>query len=206
MKGIKRNKWTGSFYGLALVLLLVLGSVLVVSYPVVWEKIHRSAMKEKLKEVHYQDANRITGGLWTQEPYQEISDSLKFRKMNEKEIYHYGDVRSLLGKARIVVGICAVLVIIGFMRLGWQTVWKSGFLSFILLGVVLGVWMMIDWHSLFKSLHWVIFLDDSWKLPNTSYSLGLFPHSVWQMAGGVIGGLVLIMLLVPMLFSKKALK
>ena len=206
MKGIKGNKWTSSFYGLALVLLLVLGSVLVVSYPVVWEKIHRSAMKEKLKEVHYQDANRITGGLWTQEPYQEISDSLKFRKMNEKEIYHYGDVRSLLGKARIVVGICAVLVIIGFMRLGWLTVWKSGFLSFILLGVVLGVWMMIDWHSLFKSLHWVIFLDDSWKLPNTSYSLGLFPHSVWQMAGGVISGLVLILLLVPILFRKKALK
>ena len=206
MKGIKGNKWTSSFYGLALVLLLVLGSVLVVSYPVVWEKIHRSAMKGKLKEVHYQDANRITGGLWTQEPYQEISDSLKFRKMNEKEIYHYGDVRSLLGKARILVGICAVLVIIGFMRLGWLTVWKSGFLSFILLGVILGIWMMIDWHSLFKSLHWVIFLDDSWKLPNTSYSLGLFPHSVWQMAGGVIGGLVLILLLVPILVRKKALK
>ena len=190
------------FYGLALVLLLVLGSVLVVSHPVVWEKVHRSAMKEKLKEVHYQDANRITGGLWTQEPYQDISDSLKFRKMNKKEIHHYGDVRSLLGKARIVVGVCAVLVIIGFIRVGWRTVWNSGFVIFILLGIILGVWMMIDWHSLFKSLHWVIFLDDSWKLPKRSYSLGLFPHAVWQLAGGVIGGLVLILLLVPILFRK----
>jgi uncharacterized membrane protein len=163
-------------------------------------------MKEKLKEVHYQDANRITGGLWTQEPYQEISDSLKFRKMNKKEIHHYEDVRSLLGKARIVVGVCAVLVLIGFMRVGCGTVWNSGFASFLLLGVVLGVWMLIDWHSLFKSLHWVIFLDDSWKLPNRSYSLGLFPHSVWQMAGGVIGGLVLILLLVPMIFRRKLAK
>ncbi len=123
--------------------------------------------------------------------------------MNKKEIYHYGDVRSLLGKARIVVGVCAGLVIVGFMWIGWRNVWKSAFASFVLLGIILGVWMLIDWHSLFKSLHWVIFLDDSWKLPNTSYSLALFPHSVWQMAGGVIGGMVLIPLLIPIFFRKK---
>lgn len=195
-----------SIYGLALVILLVLGSVLMVSHPVVWEKVHRSAMQEKLKEVHYQDANRITGGLWTQESYEKISDSLKVRKMNKKEINHYEDVRSLLGKARIVVGVCAGVVFIGFMWAGWRRVWNSGFIIFVLLGIILGVWMLIDWHSLFKSLHWVIFLDDSWKLPNRSYSLGLFPHAVWQLAGGVIGGLVMIFLLIPMFFRKKIAK
>jgi uncharacterized membrane protein len=206
MKRIAGRNWMISIYGLALVILLVLGSVLMVSHPVVWEKVHRSAMKEKLKEVHYQDANRITGGLWTQESYEKISDSLKVRKMNKKEINHYEDVRSLLGKARIVVGVCAGVVFIGFMWAGWRRVWNSGFIIFVLLGIILGVWMLIDWHSLFKSLHWVIFLDDSWKLPNRSYSLGLFPHAVWQLAGGVIGGLVMIFLLIPMFFRKKIAK
>jgi uncharacterized membrane protein len=206
MKRIAGRNWMISIYGLALVILLVLGSVLMVSHPVVWEKVHRSAMQEKLKEVHYQDANRITGGLWTQESYEKISDSLKVRKMNKKEINHYEDVRSLLGKARIVVGVCAGVVFIGFMWAGWRRVWNSGFIIFVLLGIILGVWMLIDWHSLFKSLHWVIFLDDSWKLPNRSYSLGLFPHAVWQLAGGVIGGLVMIFLLIPMFFRKKIAK
>lgn len=206
MRDINGKSWMTPFCGVALVLLLVLGSVLVVSHPVVWEKVHRSAMKEKLKEVHYQDASKITGGLWTQEPYQEISDGLKFRKMNQKEIHHYGDVRSLLGKARIVVVVCTVLVIIGSILLGWTRIWYSAFAIFALLGVIIGVWMMIDWHSLFKSLHWVIFLDDSWKLPTRSYSLGLFPHAVWQLAGGVIGGLVLILLLIPILFRKNSAK
>jgi uncharacterized membrane protein len=203
MKNINGRRWSIPVYGLALVILLVLGSVLLVSHPVVWEKVHRMAMKEKLKEVHYEDANKITGGLWTEEPYQDISDSLKFKKMNKKEIYHYEDVRSLLGKARIVVGVCALLVFMGVMWAGWRIIWYSAFASFVVLGVILGIWMLIDWHSLFKSLHWVIFLDDSWKLPNTSYSLGLFPHKVWQLAGGVIGGMVLIPLLVPILLRNK---
>jgi uncharacterized membrane protein len=203
MKNINGRRWSIPVYGLALVILLVLGSVLLVSHPVVWEKVHRMAMKEKLKEVHYEDANKITGGLWTDEPYQNISDSLKFKKMNKKEIYHYQDVRSLLGKARIVVGVCALLVFMGVMWAGWRIIWYSAFASFVVLGVILGIWMLIDWHSLFKSLHWVIFLDDSWKLPNTSYSLGLFPHKVWQLAGGVIGGMVLIPLLVPILLRNK---
>lgn len=203
MQNINGMRWSIPVYGLSLVLLLVLGSVLVVSHPMVWEKVHRSAMKEKLKEVHYEDANRITGGLWTEEPYEEISDSLKYRKMNEKEIYHYEDVRGLLGTARVVVIVCSVLVFMGCIWAGWRTIWYAAFAIFALLGIILGIWMFIDWHSLFKSLHWVIFMDDSWKLPNTSYSLGLFPHKVWQLAGGVIGGMVLIPLLVPIILRRK---
>ncbi|MGJ8655704.1 MAG: DUF1461 domain-containing protein [Akkermansiaceae bacterium] len=203
MKEIKGKRWMIPFYGLALVLLLVLGSVLVVSHPVVWEKVHRSAMGDKLKEVHYEDANRITGGLWTEEPYQEISDSLKYRKMNSKEVAHYEDVRELLGTARVVLGVSFVVILVGCVLVGWRRVWGSGFASFVLLGMVAGVWMMIHWHSLFKALHWVIFMDDSWKLPNKSYSLGLFPHKVWQLAGGVIGLLVLVPLLIPIFIRKR---
>lgn len=190
------------FYGLALVFSLVLGSVLVVSHPLVWEKIHRDAMGDRLKEKHYADANRITGGLWTSEPYEKISNSLAHKKMNQKEVVHYEDVRDLIGAAKMVLVVCAVTVLVGFVMVGWRRVWGSGFASFVLLAMMAGVWMMINWHSLFKALHWVIFMDDSWKLPNNSYSLGLFPHRVWQHAGGVIGVLVLIPLLIPIFIRK----
>ncbi len=202
LKSINGMRWSIPVYGLSLVLLLVLGNVLLVSHPVVWEKVHRMAMKDTLREVHYEDANKITGGLWTDEPYKEISSSLKFRKMNEKEIYHYEDVRGLLGTARVVVTVCAILVVIGCFWAGWRTIWYSAFAIFASLGVICGVWMLIDWHSLFKALHWAVFWDDSWKLPNQSYSLGLFPHKVWQLAGGVIGGMVLIPLLLPVILRR----
>jgi len=202
---VKGKKWLIPFYGISLVISLVLGSVLLVSHPVVWEKIHRSAMEEKLREIHYEDANRITGGLWSDEPYQKISDSLRYTKMNAKEVAHYEDVRDLLGTARVVVVVSVVLVLLGFVLAGWKRVWMSGFASFSLLAVISGVWMLIHWHSLFKALHWMIFMDDSWKLPYRSYSLGLFPHKVWQEAGIVIGLLVLVPLLIP-LFIKRSSK
>ncbi len=202
MKTINGMRWSIPLFGLSLVILLVLGSVLVVSYPPVWEKIHHAAMKDKLKEIHFSDARRVTGGLWTDEPYEEISDSLKLAKMNKKEIYHYEDVRGKLGIARIVVVVCLVLVIAGCCWAGWRTIWLSTFAIFASLGVISGIWMWIDWHSLFKALHWVIFMDDSWKLPNDSYSLWLFPHKVWQLAGGVIAGIVLVPLLVPVILRR----
>ena len=187
-------------FGVSLLFLIVLSSVVLVSHPVVWEKIHRPVMKDKLKEIHFEDANRITGGLWSDEPYTEISSNLNYwKKMNEKEIAHYEDVRSLLGIARVVIIVCAILTVLGFVIFGWKKVWLSSLASFILLGVIAGVWMMIHWHSLFKALHWAIFWDDSWKLSGKSYSLGLFPHKVWQQAGGVIAGLVFIPLALPLL-------
>jgi len=202
MREIGGSRWMIPFYGLALVLFLVLGSVLLVSYPAVWEKVHRNAMGENLREVHYADANKITGGLWTEQPYQEVSDGLRFLRMNEKEVAHYEDVRDLLGTARVVIVVCLGVVVLGFILVGWRRVWRSGFASFVLLGVIAGIWMMIDWHSLFKALHWVIFMDDSWKLPNRSYSLALFPHKVWQDAGGLIGVFVLVPLLIPVFIRK----
>ena len=194
------KKWLIPIFGLSLLLLIVLGSVVLVSHPVVWEKIHRPVMKEKLKEIHFEDANRITAGLWNSEPYKEISQNLNYwKKMNEKEIAHYEDVRNLLGTARVVIIVCALSAVIGFLIFGWKKIWLSSLASFILLGVIAGFWMMIHWHSLFKALHWVIFWDDSWKLPAKSYSLALFPHSVWQQAGGVIAVLIFIPLALPLL-------
>ena len=190
------------FYGLALVLVLVLGSVLVVSHPVVWEKIHRNAMGDALKEVHYENANKITGGLWSKEPYEDIAGDLTRYTMNQKEVSHYEDVRGLISTAKIVLAVCVVIVLIGCMLVGWRRVWGSGFASFVLLAIIAGVWMLIHWHSLFRALHWVIFMDDSWILPSNSYSLYLFPHKVWQHAGGVIGVLVLIPLLIPVFIRK----
>ncbi len=198
-KLLAKKKWMIPFCGLALLFLLLLGSVMITSHPVVWEKVHRSAMGETLIERHYENANKITGGLWTEEPYEEISQSMIRYRMNKKEIAHYEDVRGLLATARTVIVVCAVIVLLGCMIVGWKKIWLSGLAIFILLGVIAGIWMMIHWHSLFKALHWAIFWDDSWKLPARSYSLCLFPHKVWQLAGGVIAGMVCIPLVLPVI-------
>ncbi len=203
MSEMNGKRWMIPFYGLALVLVLLLGSLQVVSHPIVWEKVHRAAMGETLKEVHYEDASKITGGLWGEESYEGISGGLRFYRMNKKEVAHYEDVRSLLGLSRVVLGVSFVVVVLGFALVGWRRVWGAAFASFVLFGVIAGVWMFIDWHSLFKALHWVIFMDDSWKLPNRSYSLYLFPHKVWQYAGGVLAVLILVPLLVPVFLRKQ---
>jgi len=116
-------------------------------------------------------------------------------KMNEKEVYHYEDVRGLIQTAKWTTGGSLILALLGFYLVGWRKVWNSSIASFLVLGAIAGIWMAIYWRGLFRALHWVIFQDDSWILPSKSYSLGLFPHKVWQVAGGAIAAYILIILI-----------
>lgn len=213
------KKWLIPFFGLSLLMAVVLSGVLLISHPSVWNPMHQQVMgkdfKERQKlsdnvvEILFADAEKIAGGLWNETPYTEISKSLQFKRMNDKEIYHYQDVRELLGTAKWVTGIALLVAIFGFFYVGWRKVWNASIASFVLLGVIAGVWMLIYWRGLFRALHWVIFQDDSWILPSGSYSLGLFPHRVWQTAGGMIAAYVLIILLVGVVIQvlvKKRLK
>lgn len=191
-------------FGLALLFAVVLSGVLLISHPSVWNPMHKHVMdddfqvrqnlKPQLVEMLFDDAEKISGGLWNETPYTEISANLKFRKMNQKELHHYEDVRSLIQIAKWAIGASLLIAIIGFFLVGWRKVWNASVASFVLLGVVAGVWMAIYWRGLFRALHWVIFQDDSWILPSKSYSLGLFPHKVWQMAGGMIAAYVFLIL------------
>jgi len=214
-----RSKWLIPFFGLSLLIAVVLSGVLLISHPTVWNPMHQQVMgkdfKERQKlddrvvEILFADAEKIAGGLWNETPYTEISKGLKFKRMNKKEIYHYQDVRELLGTAKWTAGVALLIALFGFIYAGWRKVWNASIASFILLGVIAGVWMAIYWRGLFRALHWVIFQDDSWILPSGSYSLGLFPHRVWQTAGGMIAAYVFIILaagLLIQLLRKKSLR
>ncbi len=206
------KKWLIPIFGLLLLTGVVLGGVLLISHPSVWNPMHQKVMEKDFKErqklgdrvtdILFDDAKKISGGLWNDNPYSEISSSLKFKRMNEKEIYHYEDVRGLLTAAKWVSVIALLLAVIGFFMVGWRKVWNASIASFVSLGAVAGVWMLIYWRGLFRALHWVIFQDDSWILPNKSYSLGLFPHKVWQTAGGMIAAYVLIILALGVIIQK----
>jgi len=50
----------------------------------------------------------------------------------------------------------------------------------LLFALIAGVWGVYDWRNMFHTLHWWIFQNDSWKLPNRCYSLQLYPYPVWK--------------------------
>ena len=115
---------------------------------------------------------------------------------------HYEDVRHLLNTAKWSTVACLLVSCIGFVLVGWRKVWNAGIAWFLFLGMIAGVWMAIYWRGLFRALHWIIFQDDSWILPDRSYSLGLFPHKVWQMAGGLIAAYVFVLLILGLIVQK----
>lgn len=210
------KKWLIPVFGLALLIAVVVSGVLVISHPSVWNTMHHKVMQKDFKErqklgdktieILFEDAEKISGGLWNEIPYAEISRSLKFKKMNEKEIYHYEDVRELLVTAKWTTVGALMIALIGCLFVGWRKVWNASIGSFLLLGIIAGIWMMIYWRGLFRALHWVIFRDDSWILPDKSYSLGLFPHKVWQTAGGMIAIYVMVILVVGFVVQRMAKK
>ena len=201
-----KRRWMIPFFGMSLLLALLLGAVISISTLPVWNPIHKHVMADEMKPIHFHDADAIVGGLWSDESYESISARLKFIPLTDREIHHYEDVRDLLGTAKLVTIVFAVLTLIGFFLVGWRKVWNAAVASFVLIGIVAGIWVAIDWRSLFRALHWVIFQDASWILPDRCYSLGLFPHKVWQLSGGLIGASVLIVLVLGLLvqWSRRA--
>ena len=167
-----------------------------------YEKVMKKDFTERQKlgdlftKLLLADAEKISGALWTDTSYTDISKSLKYKRMNEKEIYHYEDVRELLTTAKWLSAVALMMTLMGFHTVGWRKVWNASLASFLLLGAIAGVWMLIYWRGLFRALHWLVFQDDSWILPTGSYSLGLFPHKVWQTAGNMIAAYIFIILAV----------
>ncbi len=76
---MRKQGWMLPFFGLALVLSIVLGVPLLISYPAVWNPIHHNVMEERFIEqgvtgerldLMFSDAENISGGLWNETPYQ----------------------------------------------------------------------------------------------------------------------------------------
>jgi uncharacterized membrane protein len=141
------------------------------------------------------DSTRISNALWSRESYENVARKLEGYVIGKKEQRHFEDVRKLLHKA---LGISLGLSLVLWMarkRIRWFTVWKMALIYLIAQAITSGIWVSISWRHMFRTLHWWVFQDDSWILPNKCYSLFLFPHAVWQLSGAlVLTGMLMIIL------------
>lgn len=196
-------------FGVALLLGLVCGAVVIVSLPQVWRPLHAKVMEPHfqsykdgaLTERALRDGGRISDALWTKEDYGAVSVRLELRKLNAQEVEHYSDVRAMLAKAVWLVLGFGLLGVVGCVLRGRKRVFYWAMAVAWLLLAIGGVWAWVDWRGFFRTLHWWIFQDDSWILPDNSYSLGLYPYAMWQAVAIVltvsVGTLLLLGSLLP---------
>lgn len=150
------------------------------------------------------DALLISAGLWKNESYAELSEKLKAWVLNTKEQRHFEDVRRLLRRAMIVVASLVPVLFFLRKRIQWRTVWSYALLFYAVEAAIVGIWSAIAWRHMFRTFHWWIFQNDSWILPTGSYSLFLFQHSVWKMAGTYVFLAFLVILLIGFALSRRA--
>lgn len=171
-----------------------------VSLPPVWHGFYRVTMAEKLAlyedgSLYAQDSSLISNGLWSGEDYGLIAEKLKGYRIGYKEQRHFEDVRKLLRKMLFLATGLALVLWIARKRISWFTVWKQVLILFVVEAAVFGVWVGISWRHMFRTLHWWVFQNDSWILPNKCYTLFLYPHAVWQALGVVLFAVMLVIVL-----------
>lgn len=179
---------------LALLVGVACALCVLVATPIVWQPLYPKVMGETMMQyekgpLYLKDEKQISRALWSREGYAAVSERLVAYHLETKEIEHYEDVRNLLhGALALAVGIAILLVVLR-KRIHWQRAWLGSFALALILAAANGIWMAIAWRHWFRTLHWWIFQDDSWILPDESYTLFLYQHAVWKVAGGgVVGG------------------
>ena len=183
--------------------------ILAISTPPVWQKIYDTAMPENMHSIYREDAKRISDGFWQDKSYEQIASELNsnkydqrlipktssFRPLSEKEIVHFEDVKRLV-HFFFYPAILGLLVLSAWMIwLKRRVLWHISLAYLVLFGGILGLWGLIAWRHMFRTLHWWIFQDDSWILADNAYTLMLFPYSVWQTASVVVLVTLIIILL-----------
>ncbi len=158
------------------------------SLPPVWNTLysvtmHSELLSDKRGSLYVKDASIISDALWESTDFKEVSRKLDGYWLGEREQRHFEDVRRLLRRALIVaVGLILALFLLRKL-FRWRTVWSYAVIFCVVEVLLFGVWSMVAWRGMFRTLHWWIFQNDSWILPNNSYTLYLFSHEVWKVAG-----------------------
>ncbi len=179
---------------LLLTFLLLLG-VLVVAHPVTFHALYESEMRSS--PALMEDGLTVAYALSGEEPYSEINKELKYVRLEPREIYHYEDVRGKLKLARLITAasLLGLLVMVFVFSARWHKVAYWSLAWFVTLAAGAGVWSFLNFRNFFRSMHWLIFLDDTWILPQHCYSLLLYPYGLWKLVGTVIFGMVLLILM-----------
>jgi hypothetical protein len=163
---------------IAMLLMLLGGSLLIVASPAMWSYMYDAP--EKLGEFAQEDGELIAEHLWTTKPYSEVSRELQGGRLVHREVVHYEDLQEKFVQLKILVVTCSAIAL---LSLCFQFRRRVVLASLSWLGVICavgGVWSMYNWRGMFRALHWWIFQDDSWILPWGCYSLRLYPYSVWK--------------------------
>lgn len=128
---------------------------------------------------------------------------------NERELHHMDDVKIVYDRLTIwalfmlVVGGCAAWAL---WRRGeavaiWGALSHGGLLTLVVL-VFLGALMLAAWEFFFVGLHDVFFEPDTWRFYYTDTLIRLFPEMLWQLAGFVVAGLVIVTAFALALFGR----
>jgi hypothetical protein len=137
-----------------------------------------------------EDARSIVDWLAGREDLAALQAAVKSGHLSQKELDHFADVRELFSWmpfifGGILVACAAALAVVKPSREWFWAAQKRGLILFgaalLSLGLV-GLW---DWKLLFAWIHYPFFGAASWKLPNASYSLQLFPMIFWQLMSAV---------------------
>lgn len=187
-----------TIYPIALLIAVNLAATTVISIPALWKAIYPIGIEQRLdqfpdkKDTLYEDAYRISDALWTQQTYAQISNQLTIKKLEAKEQKHFEDVRFLLKLAAAISLSLFTLLIYVRKKVHWLTTWRFTGIYLLVFGAIFGIWTAISWRHMFRTLHWWIFQNDSWILPENCYTLFLYPYSVWQTAAVFLSIITLI--------------
>lgn len=175
--------------------LLLLG-VYLVSQPAVFDFIYDQAVD--FEGERYEDGIAVARALSGEDSFELVSQRLNGGTMGPREIYHFEDVREKLRMASLLLGGSVLILglIIWKVPVHWMRVMKASVLIYVITGLIAAVWAVMNFRSFFRTLHWWVFQDDTWILPNSCYSLKLYPYAVWKWLGGLILGGSFIALLV----------
>jgi integral membrane protein (TIGR01906 family) len=122
---------------------------------------------------------------------------------NEREKAHMADVQNLVGKAMILLAVCAPLFAAGCALLLWRDrrALRRALLHgvFFTFGIAAAVALigLLAWNSLFVTFHRMFFSGDTWLFPLDNTLIRLFPVEFWQDAViTAVGGCLLTCLLI----------
>ncbi len=107
-------------------------------------------------------------------------------------VSHLQDCTPLFQTGRISTGVVAGFGLVGLIALGLLRGRKrvgaaciaAASLVFALL-VVLGVWALLDFDSLFTWMHTLLFAQGNWTFPSNSLLIQLFPEAFWAAMAGL---------------------
>ena len=140
---------------------------------------------------HEQDALTIVQWLSSSHRERSLRLAVTGGTLTEKELKHYSDVRRFIQQLPALVTGWAALtaIIIAVFRPSrpfLAATAKRAFSAWLLLVLGIGMVAWLDWKTFFALIHQPLFGERSWRLPDHSYSLRLFPPKFWQITSAIV--------------------